>query len=308
MRRIRLARFLLFLAKLLPKRYPIRSMEQLPQPFFIFGSGRNGSTLLNLMLNQHQDIFLPTEQYFLGNTIIKYQLYNFLNWRDLAKILAGELIPTLKSHWWEMDMQTLFAEIVLMEKEKVSLERIIYSIYQAQARDQGKKSRLWGDATNLITDYVEELYSVYPQSKYIFLLRDGRDVVASYKKGGEEEFGRFADIRFAANYWVKGIEKYDYLRKRKANVLLVTYEDLTSNPEKCLGTILQHLGLDEPFDWKKFYNNIPNLKFFDPVQHHNIRKPVFTHSIGKWQSELNSDDLALLQPILSPYLRRFDYL
>jgi len=39
-------------------------------PFFILGSGRNGSTLLSAILNSHQSVFIPPEQFVLPFSIM----------------------------------------------------------------------------------------------------------------------------------------------------------------------------------------------------------------------------------------------
>lgn len=296
------------LMRLLPRRYPMRSLEPLPQPFFVFGSGRNGSTMLNLMLNQHPDIFLPSEQYFLGNTIIKFQLYNWMIWRDLGKILAGELLPGLGSHWWEQDMQDVYAEIVLTPSEKVSLEKMVYMIYSRYAEKLGRNFSVWGDSTNTNIYYAKEIFSLYPQSKYVFLLRDARDVVASYKKGGADHFARLFDPKESAKYWFESVRCYNWLLGKGAQLHLVKYEQLVEDPKTVLNGLMDYLGLDFYEGILKFNERVPTDKFYLPPQHQNLKNPLNNRSIGKWKDVLDEKDLKTIMPIVGDDLRRFGYL
>ena len=53
--------------------------------FFIMGSGRNGSTLLALLLGRHNKIFLPPEQYVLPYSIMSWNLLFFKKWKEFCK-------------------------------------------------------------------------------------------------------------------------------------------------------------------------------------------------------------------------------
>ena len=46
-------------------------------PFFILGSGRNGSTLLSSILNAHPELFIPSEQFILPYTIMRRYIFWF---------------------------------------------------------------------------------------------------------------------------------------------------------------------------------------------------------------------------------------
>ncbi|MFY0606029.1 MAG: sulfotransferase [Cyclobacteriaceae bacterium] len=303
MRRIKLARRLQLISDLLPRKYPIKAQSPLDHlPFFVLGSGRNGSTMLNRMLNQHSEVFLPSEQYFLGNSIIKFKLYNFLIWRDLVKIITGELMPVTGSHTWDFFAEDVFD--LLNNTPSRDLESVIDLIYRTYG---GKSQRFttWGDTTPLNTLYAPEIYSVFPKSKYIFLLRDGRDVVASNKKGGSY-LGELSDPEKSAKHWLNSIDKYDWLRKR-TDVLLVKYEELVSQPEAKLHEICNFLNIEFQMEMLDFHRiDLQNSLYLEP-QHRNLQKPVFKSSIGNYRDDLTEEELAMVNGLLKTNLARFEY-
>lgn len=161
-------------------------------PFFIFGSGRNGSTLLNLILNQHTKLFLPPEQYFLGKSIIKFQLYNYLIWRDLVKIIYAELIEETENHLWNFKPNGILHQAFYFKKKERTLQNLINEIYFEYARQSNLNGVIWGDTTPHNSIFINEIYDCFPKAKYIFLIRDGRDVAAAFKKGGKDIFDELA--------------------------------------------------------------------------------------------------------------------
>lgn len=294
MRRIRLARFLFFLSRFLPGKYPLQAEPPLdPQPFFVLGSGRNGSTLLNRMLNQHSALFLPSEQYFLGNSIFKFRLYHFLIWRDLMKVIAGELLPATETTTWNMDVNELIMPLMTLQDQ--SLQRVIDGIFREYGHQLGSEFLRWGDTTPLNTQYLPEIFSLFPKAKYLFLIRDGRDVVTSYHAAGAEYLGKYADPEEAARLWQRAVRRYEWLLKKvKATtggeVLLVRYEDLVTFPEAALSRVCDFLELSFEPQMLHFYEKDPGSSMYQEPQHQNIRNPVSSDSIGKWQAVFSGNE------------------
>tara|TARA_R110000868_G_scaffold115625_3_gene308671 strand:+ start:1129 stop:2055 length:927 start_codon:yes stop_codon:yes gene_type:complete len=308
MKKIKLARFLIKVLALLPKKYHLKSgVKASQEPFFIFGSGRNGSTLLNVILNQHSEFFLPPEQYFIGNSIIKFQLYNFILWRDLVKIIYGELIKETGSHSWNFNVNNILNEAFLFEGQQKNMENILRHIYGNCADQNGKPGALWGDTTPMNTRYLNEIYSCFPNAKYVFLIRDGRDVTAAYKKGKTETFDTLVQPEHASDLWIKSIKKYNWLKK-KTSVLLVKYEDLVAHPEVELKKIMHHLGREFNAEMLDFQNKVPNVKEYNEPHHHNLHTPIKTTSVGQWKELLNESEKELMSSKLTPYLKQFNYI
>lgn len=290
--------------KYLPKKYSIHG-NLTHQPFFVFGSGRNGSTLLNRILNEHQELFLPSEQYFIGPSILRYHIYNYCNWERLIFHTTRELLRK-GSHSWKLDSRQVSENLLRYEEKNRNLQSTIDAIYRANIYRSTSQLLKWGDTTPVNTFYYKEIFGVFPEGKYIFLLRDGRDVAASYKAGGPA-FGHIDGVESSSRFWKKSIRAYKWLSKR-TNILLVRYEDLVTTPEDVLDKIFNYLSIS-PLEnsWSKYVEHIPQEDFYEASHHHNIRKLPFADSIGKWKMALTTDEKKYCEDTISKELAEFGY-
>ena len=291
----------------LPNKVDVRKASHSTHPFFIISAGRSGSTLLNRILNENQHIFLPSEQYFLGVAILKFRMFRMLLWRDLVKIILGELVYH-KSHTWDIRYEPLFEQLFSVDKHHRSLRLIIDSIYNEYGSQQGKTEFRWGDSTPLNSLYVNELLYLYPKASFIFLVRDGREVCASYKIGGKEAFGKLSDPVQAANHWNKSIKALDYLIKKKCKVYILKYEDLQREPEKSINSLTDYLGVSYNNGMLSYYDNIPDTLFFNESQHQKLKLPVISEPSDGWRKAFTTEEKNTLLPILNPGLERFGYI
>lgn len=303
MRRIKLARTLQSVARLLPGRFSLHSQQGLPaQPFFVLGSGRNGSTLLNRILNMHPDLFLPPEQYFLGNGIIKFQLYqHFLLWRDMVKILLGELMEGAEAHQWRFRPTPVVKS--LFNTHDRSLQHVLDVIYREAAVQYGMCPKRWGDSTFLNIRFLPEIYTVFPQATFIFLVRDGRDVLASFKESGEDIVG-LQDPERCARHWVDTMRQYEWLKKR-ADVLMVRYEDLVVHPESMLKRVCGYLSVDYRTEMLDFHQSPLSSPMYEAKHHGNVLKPLSPSSIGRWK-RMTTEDQAHFE-VMEESLIRYGY-
>ena len=77
------------------------------EPFFILGSGRNGSTLLASTLSQYQNIYIPPEQFVLPYAIMKFRLFNFFSWKRLTKIIWNDYKKEENTTNWKFYQENL---------------------------------------------------------------------------------------------------------------------------------------------------------------------------------------------------------
>ncbi|MDH5608410.1 MAG: sulfotransferase [Cyclobacteriaceae bacterium] len=303
MRRITLARFLMRVAACLPVGYPLMGRTPLrEQPIFVLGSGRNGSTLLNRILNGHSRLFLPPEQYFLGHTIIKYRLYGFLNWRDLMKVLAGELMPGAGSHFWQTQNLSVLGDLISLDDK--SLQHVVDHIYRAYGVLY-KPFHLWGDTSPTNILYIREIFSLFPNARYVFLIRDGRDVVASHKEGGEHYVGTRARPGLSSAAWVGALKKLEWLQK-KTPVHLVHYEQLVRQPELVIRELCGFLNIPFQSAMLAPHENIPDIPVYAEPIFHKLHQPIDDQSVGKWKHVLSEEELEEIR-FINPFLIKYGY-
>lgn len=153
-----------------------------------------------------------------------------------------------------------------------------------------------------------------PQSQFIIMLRDGRDVVCSLKHRTE-----YKSFETRVDRWIyenlAGLPYWDH-----PNVTVVKYEDLVSNPEKTLEKVLSFLGEEyigevlnyhqQPKHW--YHSEIAKPTTIETQNdHHQLRnwqinQPLFDGR-GRWQTEMSISEQQKFQTIAQKYLRLFGY-
>ena len=300
MKKIQLIRSLEKMMDVLPRRHPIAT-ELSNVPFFAFGSGRNGSTLFNRMLNQHSELYAPPEQYFLGTLIARFKLLNHLPWAVLVDLLSKHVREAEKSDWCSIT-KIDWSDILSWGVEKRSLQELIVYLYQSEDPDQ---KRIWGDTTHLNYHYIPEIYSVFPNAKFIFMIRDGRAVVHSFMKAGSIMGDRSNPV-VAAKQWMKTIKVYEEL-KSQASLMVLKYEDLVEDPKSELERVCEHLGVSYEDHMLQFYNHVPNADVFKLDIHKGLYRPVFSDSLSKWEDELPRATRNEVVRIMKEGLNKFGY-
>ena len=269
------------------------------EPFFILGSGRNGSTLLASTLTQYQNIHIPPEQFVLPYAIMKFRLFNFFSWKRLTKIIWNDYKKEENTTNWKFYQENL--------KESKSLKGILDKVYSSSTN---KKFKIWGDKTPQNTYFIKYIFPVYPNAKYVFIVRDGRDVVNSLVKMMQpnkkyQSYSEHQLFQRATELWNKSINVYDWLQQKGANLLLVKYEDFTSNPDKTINEIASFLNVELgnlQEDEKAKRMGVQNMS-----HHQNLSKPISTSSIGKWKKELSQEQISSIQSLIEENLNRFNY-
>ncbi|MEE2931006.1 MAG: sulfotransferase [Bacteroidota bacterium] len=265
-------------------------------PFFILGSGRNGSTLLSSILNAHQDILIPPEQFILPYAIIKKYIYFFKSQNNWKNDVLGMFSDPNKTLNWNIAFKTF-------NIEAGSVASLFNNIYLLFAEQNNKKIKIWGDKTPINIHFIDFIYPEFKFSKYIFLIRDPRDVVLSYKKLDNH---RAQDTQYAIWKWIDSVQQLEYLQKR-TNVLLIKYEDLVLDPNMEVNKILNYLGFDDNNTLISSKTNAVNMGVGDKLHHKNLNKPINNNSIGKWKKHLSNNDVKLINRRCSKYLQEFGY-
>src|ERR1700752_2150831 len=148
-------------------------------PFFIVGSGRSGSTVLRMMLASHSRIAIPPETWFLLPLVKKFSIECSL---DAAEIESALAIIIGHDRWRDMKLD---ADEFQSEVSQLSLPHIgdlAEVVYRLHMKAEGKAR--WGDKTPPYIEILPDLARIFPHSRFIHLVRDGRDVAKSFQATG----------------------------------------------------------------------------------------------------------------------------
>ncbi|MGH2734524.1 MAG: sulfotransferase family protein [Actinomycetota bacterium] len=198
--------------------------------FFILGSARSGTTLLRMMLNAHPDVAVPPESRFI------VELYNG------NEVIVSDFLGALDAHkrWpaWELSSEAVAAE--LGARERVSYVAAVEACYSAFAKSRHKVR--FGDKTPRYVEHIPFLASLWPQARFVHLVRDGRAVAQSY---ADVPFGP-KRVAKAAELWSRRVDQgvRDGRALGPGRYLELRYESLVEDPEVALKALCAFLGLD----------------------------------------------------------------
>ena len=161
--------------------------------------------------------------------------------------------------------------------------------------------------------------SMFPRSKLLFLVRDGRDSVdsqtAANQPGGwlpmggwttPEEREKF--IRSRARTWTGDVAAIERAFEAHPPELrkMVRYEDLLADPASSLGSLVEWLGLPRSERWLA---ETVEANAFESLAPETKGASKFFRSAtpGAWRKNMTAEDAAVLESIMGTKLREFGY-
>ena len=292
-------------SSLIPQKFPIRTGKLERQPFFIINAGRSGSTVLAGLLDKHSELSLPQDQFALIQAFVKFRLFNWMNWDDLSSLVCSEFIRSKGSQGWNINGRELLDNALKLPKGKRSYEELVELAFRQYINEYAQGAIIWGDKTPINNMYFDLILKMFPEAKYIGLIRDGRDVIASYMKKDKP-----VSYSYATEKWNRSIEMMDLVQKSipSNQFMMVRYEQIMSDPNK-LDTIQEFIGVGlEDLSPQKGTNYMEKVKVVFNPDHDNVANPITTSSIGKWQKSFTERELQEFLPSISKNLKRFNYL
>lgn len=274
----------------------------MPEPFpFIVGSNRSGTTLLRALLDSHPRLAVPPESYFVVSLARERERYEAGAGFD-ADRFASDLAGHRRFERWAVPEAEL--RQALDQAAPRTYPEAIRTVYALYAGRRGKPR--FADKTPKYVSDIGQLASLFPESRFVHIIRDGRDTVLSYM---DLEWGPSTVVE-AAHRWRSlvssgreqgrelGAERYLELR----------YEELVADPEAALRPVCEFIALDfdtAMFDYVDRAEEIvaPN---FHPDAHERIFLPP-TQRLRDWRSEMSPEDRGRFDLVAGELLTELGY-
>jgi Sulfotransferase family len=270
--------------------------DRTPFPFVV-GSERSGTTLLRLMLDAHPLMAVPPESYFIVDLARRHG-------RARAGVDPAAVARDLEANrWfrqWGMAPDDLRAAL---GTGRMGLADAVRRVYGRYAQAQGKPR--YGDKTPAYVQHVRLLAGVLPESRFVHLIRDGRDVALSLS---EVRWGP-RDLLDAALHWRERVA-----RGREAGqevgahrYLEVRYERLVADPEPVLREVAELCEL--PFDDAMLRHQETAADRL-PGRPDGLHRRAATAPSGEgrdWRRDMAPEDLAAVELLLGDLLDQLGY-
>jgi sulfotransferase family protein len=259
---------------------------------FIVGCTRSGTTLLRRIVDAHPDIAITRETHW------------------ITKLLEGdggfspdapvtpELLARLRGNrkFTRMGVDQSELDRLVAREEPVSYAELVTRIFDLYGEGQGK--RLVGDKVPTYVRDVPLLHRLWPQARFVHLIRDGRDVSSSLLSWGRDE--RLAKL-FAATWERDRLSStalyWDQLVRlgREAGARLgpdlyyeLRYEALVADPDEECSKLCAFLGV--PLDERMLRFHEGHARDDPGLSAKKAWRPI-TPGLRSWRTEMNRDEL-----------------
>ena len=192
------------------------NLEVCDRPVFVVGAPRSGTSMMQWALRQHPELWGGQESDYLVPLLA-----------DLDDVYAHGTVRG-KLHW-------LSGQQVGHEEFLRHIGYGINSLYMSRT-----EGRCWVEQTPQYTLYLDGIATMFPGASFLFMLRDGRQVVTSLRK-----FVNPVEHADACHLWVNftrhGLAFAQSEQGQRMHT--VRYEHVVENTEAALRDIYDFLGL-----------------------------------------------------------------
>ena len=261
--------------------WPSENDENDLTPVFLIGFPRSGTTLLNTILKSHEKIITVDEK----NTV---------------EILIEKLRELTNNN---------FENLKKLSKNNLKLLKVNYFDQISKFVNGNYKNTVVIDKMPLNIIYIGEILRVFPNSKFIFLLRDPRDSVLScYFQDFllNNAMSNFLTINDTINLYdaVMNLWK-NYNNIFQFNSCIIKYEDLVLNFDSTTSKILNFLNLPWSNNLYNFNLTAKNEGLIATPSYDQIIEPLNKNAIGR--HKYYQKYIEKIGNKLQPWCEYFDY-
>jgi len=267
-------------------------------------SERSGSNLLKAILSEHPSVFVgpPIPLFECFRPII--EAYGDLSVEENWSELIGDVVDLIAVNHQPLPC-TITREEMFEATEPYSRgwAAVVRAAYTVIARSQNAEIFGCKFSTNMqdLACFMGEM----DFSHVIYQVRDPRDVVLSTMKTGFVDESPETIVR----RWQSSQQHArSALAAHQGNVLIQRYEDLLASPRQALERIWSYLELPRCEEALAFHAAKVNQEI--ATRSHawaNVGKPLMRRNYHKFYKEWNVKDVRVIESIVAPEMRLFDY-
>ncbi len=218
---------------------------------FVVGCPRSGTTLLQRMLDAHPQLAVANDTHFIPRAVDRVGL-------DRASALQAEHVEFVRNYRRTRRLG-LSDDSFIPQARATTYPQYVAQLYQAFARANGKS--LAGEKT---PDYVKRiglLHRLFPETKFVHIIRDGREVVQSLLEWSNASKGpaklavwREDPFAVATLWWAQQVSSGLRAGRRLPDLYYeVRYDTLVAHPEREMRSIAEFLGIPNSPAMSRFY-------------------------------------------------------
>lgn len=260
-------------------------------PFFIVASARSGTTYLRLALNAHPEVAVPPESRFVT------ELY------EGPEVDRDRFLARLGEHkrFAAWGLEPAAVGEVIGDRARLPYADAVAAAYAAYCRAQGKTR--WGDKTPRYVENIPLLAGLFPDARFVHIIRDGRNVALSYS---HVDFGP-RNVARAARLWAGRVSTgmRDGRRLPPGRYLEISSEDLAEDPAGEVEDVCEFL--DIPFDPTMLDEEQRARGAVDKPQHNYDPKVAGRPRMSSWETDMKLPDVEVFEAVAGHVLSECGY-
>jgi hypothetical protein len=273
-----------------------------PEPFFVTGFQRSGTTLLRMMLDSHPEVAIPLDTTGLwARAERRLSEFGPLEEDANRRRLIESLLAEERIRLWQVPLSV---DEVISASSRPGYPGVIEGFHLAYAHSKGKSR--WGDKDPGNMVRLPSVLGWFPDARVVHIVRDGRDACLSLLK---QSFGGDDLLRCAEQWreqvgWVRqigrilGEERYHELR----------YEDLVEDPEAVLRPLARFLDLEWSPAMLEYHRRVEESV---PEQKRHIwpllDRPPQASARYRWKREMSTGERICFEKRAGRMLAEFGY-
>lgn len=295
--------------------------EVLSKDLMIFpcGVSRSGTTLLSAILDAHSMIAMGYEMLFPDNIGVDEFIYHLNRVQSVVPDLktAGSVLRKegfsdlgkwlSRCHRLDLDFDELLNILQMHQKEcgnsLVKLRSRIHLIKRVVDAAKLKSKKCIG-GFKISASLVNNCSTLFPNSKFIYIIRDPRDVYASLKKQNFQ-----ITIDSACKRWIAELNAFIGCQKKHSKrCFLVRYEDLVCTSRESVARIFDFLELDLEEETILFQDSDARILDSSHPNAINLKKGFFNTSVGRYKIDLSQSEIEFINSFCGEMMNKFSYM
>lgn len=277
---------------------PPKNERRPMRPVFIGGCARSGTTMLGSILGAHRACVCVPESQFATDLLREYV-------RTGQDLELPEMVDRLREHFrfrlWQLPIDW---DAEVCSDCVSSYPDLMEFLVRRYAGEHGRESAaIWVDHTPSNTRYATTLLDVFPDAKFIHLVRDGRAVSASICP---LDWGPNV-VAVAAPWWAEHVG-YGLAAEAslgRARVLRLRYEDILLRPYETIRGAADFLGLD--FDPGMVEAGGFTRPVFTRNEHALVGRPPDRSRVDAWKASLTDREVEIFEHVTADLLFHLGY-
>jgi hypothetical protein len=238
-------------------------------PIFLVGAERSGTTVLRLMLNCHPQIAWCSEFEYTVD-----QIANMKSW------------PNLDQYYDWLDIHRIFQATGFTIDRRLSYPQLVNSFLVQRREREGKPI-----VGATVHRHFDQLLRIWPDARFIHLIRDGRDVARSCIG-----MGWAGNVWTGSKRWLEAEQLWTKMARDlpAEKYTEIQYETLIKDPVSTLTHLCDFIGI--PYDDAMLsYPDTTTYSFPDAKY------------LGQWRRKLSEREIQLVESRIGKMLEKRGY-